>query len=93
MGGDNFNPTMNKREKTIQVILGGLITTLVIYVTVRLSSSDAAFSIVPGWHTTIYPLEITRIILTIVILVTSIVVYLVFRGTIKLLTSLWMRMK
>ena len=84
---------MNKREKPILLIFGGLITTLVIYVTVRLSISDAAFSIVPGWHTTIYPPEITWIILTIVILVTSIVVYLVFRGTIKLLASLWMRMK
>ena len=84
---------MTKRERTILLILGGLITTLAVYVTVRLWTSDAAFSIVPGWHTTIFPPEITWTILTIIILLTSVIVYLVFRGTIKLLTVLWTRLK
>ena len=84
---------MSKREKIILLTLGGLITTLVVYVTVRLGTSDAAFSIVPGWHTTIYPPEITWTILTIVILVTSLLVYLIFRVITKLLTSLWTRLK
>ena len=84
---------MGRKEKIILLPLSGLITTLVVYVTVRLMTSDAAFSIVPGWHTTIYPPEITWTILTIIILVTSLLVYLIFRAAIKLLTSLWTRMK
>ncbi len=62
--------------------LGGLVTTLVVYMTVRLGTGDAAFSIVPGWHTTIYPPEITWTILTIIILVASLLVYFIFKGTI-----------
>lgn len=84
---------MSKREKIILLTLGGIITTLIFYVAVRLWTSDAALSVVPGWHTTIYPPKIMWAILTIIILLTSIVVYLVFRGTIKLLTSLWTRIK
>src|SRR6187551_205956 len=84
---------MRKKDKIILLTLGGLITTLVVYVTVRLVTSDAAFSIVPGWHTTIYPPEITWTILTIIILVTSLLVYLIFRGILKLLTSLWTRFR
>jgi hypothetical protein len=75
----NFTRLMNKREKRTLLILSGLITTLVVYVTVRLWTSDEAFSVVPGWHTTIYPTGLTLTILTIGILVTSIIVYLVFR--------------
>lgn len=59
----------------------------------RLATSDAAFSIVPGWHTTIYPRDITITIFTIVFLVTSLLIFLIFRGTIKLLTALWTRLR
>jgi hypothetical protein len=84
---------MSKKEKIILGTLGGLITTLVVYVTVRLGTSDTAYSIVPGWHTTIYPSETTWTVLTIVILIMSLLVYLIFKGTIKLLSSLWTRLK
>jgi len=84
---------MGKKEKIILLTLVGLITTLVVYLTVRLGTSDVAFSIVPGWHTTIYPAEILWPILTVIILVPSLLIYLVFRGAIKLLTSLrtWLK--
>jgi hypothetical protein len=75
---------MSTKEKSILLTLGGLITTLVLYLTVRLGTSDTAFSIIPGWHTTIYPPDITWTILTIIILVTSLLVYLIFRVTVKL---------
>lgn len=84
---------MKKREKAILFTLGGLLVLLVIYVTASLWTSDAVFSIVPGWHTTIYPPEITWSVLAVIILAIGIVVYLVFRGMIKLLTALWARMR
>ncbi|MEJ7643713.1 MAG: hypothetical protein WKF87_03905 [Chryseolinea sp.] len=84
---------MSRKEKNILLALGGLITTLVVYVTVRLGTNDAAYSIVPGWHTTIYSPEMTWTILTIIILVISLLVYLIFKGTIKLLSSLWTKLK
>jgi hypothetical protein len=55
----NFNGTDEQKRKNHIVDPWGLITKLVVYVTVRLGTSDAAFSIVPGWHTTIYQPEIT----------------------------------
>lgn len=75
------------------MLFGGLITTLVVYAIVRLSTGDVAFSIVPGWHTTIYPPEITWVILTVMILVTSLMVQLIFRWSIKLLTKFWTKYK
>jgi hypothetical protein len=84
---------MNRKEKIILFTLAGLIATLTVYVTLSLWSADATFSIVPGWHTTIYPPEVTWSILIIIILVTSLLVYLIFRGTTRLLTSLWARLK
>lgn len=80
---------MNRRKNTILFAIGALITALVVYVTVRLWASEAVFSVVPGWHTIIYPPEITWAMLTVIILVTSLLVYFVFRGTIKVLTVLW----
>jgi hypothetical protein len=84
---------MKNKEKIFLLTIGGVITTLVVYVTVRLSTSDAAFSIVPGWHTTIYPPAITWAILTALILVTALIVYLIFKLTLRLLTFLWTRGK
>lgn len=84
---------MKKREKTILFTLGGLLVLLVIYVTASLWTSDGVLSIVPGWHTTIYPPEITWSALAAIILAIGITVYLVFRGMIKLLTVLWERMR
>lgn len=84
---------MREKEKITLFTLGGLLTTLAVYLTVRLGISNAAFAVVPGWHTTIYPPEITWIILTILILVTSLLVYLIFQLAIKCLTSLWTKFK
>lgn len=84
---------MSKRENVILLTAGGLITTLIVYVTIRLWTSDVAFSLVPGWHTTIYPPEITWSILTVLVLGTTSIVYMIFKGTIKLLTVLWTKLK
>lgn len=84
---------MTKVEKIILRTFAGLMTALLAYVILRLWTSNAAFSIVPGWHTTIYPPEITWAILTAILLATSILVYFVFRGAIKLLTALWTKIK
>lgn len=84
---------MIAKEKITLFTLGGLITTLAVYLTVRLGINGTAFAIVPGWHTTIYPPEITWIILTILILVASLLVYLIFQLAIKCLTLLWTRFK
>ena len=84
---------MARIEKSVTVIIAGTITTLVVYLAVRLWASDAAFSIIPGWHTTLYPRDITIVILTSAILVSSLFVSLLFRGIIRLLITLWIRFK
>jgi hypothetical protein len=78
---------MSKKEKTTLLVIVGLIITLILYVTVRLWTSDQAISILPGWHTTIYPPEIYWIFLTIIILLYSLIIYLLFKGTIRLLRN------
>ncbi|WP_160143578.1 hypothetical protein [Chryseolinea soli] len=84
---------MSKGEKIVLLALAGLLTILAGYVAVKLGTSDAAFSILPGWHTTIYPPAVTWAILVIVILVASFVVYLIFRGAVRLLTLLWAKLR
>ncbi len=84
---------MSKKEKSILLILGGLITMLIVYVMVRLKTNDAAFSIVPGWHTTIYPPEITWSIFTVIILILFLVGYLILRVIAKLFTLWWAKLK
>jgi len=84
---------MSKTERTTLVTLAGLATTFIVYVSVRVLSSDETFSIIPGWHTTAYPPDISWTLLTAIILVTSLLVYLTFRVTIKILTALWTRLK
>lgn len=80
-------------EKTILFALAGLVTALLVYVTVRLSTADMTYSVVPGWHATMYPPEITWTALTIIILATSLIVCVIFRVTLRLFTLLWSRMK
>lgn len=78
---------MSRKEKSALLVIAGLITTLILYVTIRLWASDQAIPILPGWDTTIYPPEIYWIFLTIIILFYSLIVYLLFRSTIKLLRN------
>jgi len=78
---------MSKKEKSTLLVIAGLIITLVLYVTLRLWTSDQGISILPGWHTNIYPHEIYWIFLTILILLYSLIVYLLFKGTIRLLRN------
>ncbi len=84
---------MGKKEKTLLLILAGMLTTLVVFVTVKLWAGEAALTIIPGWHTTIYTPEITWTILTILILATSLMVNLIFRVAIKLLVTLRTKLK
>jgi hypothetical protein len=61
--------------------VGGLIVVLIVFVAVRIESTDAAFSI--GWHSTPYPRDITWSIVAIIILMLSLLMYLVFRTRMK----------
>ena len=82
---------MRKAEKIVLSGLTILITTLIVYVMVRVGTSDLAFSIVPGWHTTIYPVEITWAMLTALILITTLLVYIIFRIIFKILKAVTKR--
>lgn len=79
---------MTKSKKLIFGISAGFLTALTVYFMVRLFTSDMLLSVIPGWHTTIYPPEMTRILLTILILLMSWLVYLMFRGAKKILLLL-----
>gem|GEM_PF-5844617 len=82
-----------KRERRVFTVLSAIAIILVVYVTVRLLANDTAFSIVPGWHTVIYPADITWGILTALIIVIGLVAYLIFRGIFVMLTVGWRRLK
>jgi hypothetical protein len=53
-------------------------TSILIYVLVRFLIGDTMLSIIPGWHTTIYPPEIIAIVITILILLFITLAYLLF---------------
>jgi di/tricarboxylate transporter len=77
---------MKRTEHMVLLLIAAIVTTLAVYVAVRLTTTDAAFSVVPGWHTTIYPAEITWSILTAFILAAGLIVYVIFKLTLRLLT-------
>jgi hypothetical protein len=84
---------MVKVERTILVILAALATVLFVYATVRVWTIEEAFSPLPGWHTTVYPRDIAWTLLTSITLLGSILIYLAFRTTIRILTKLWSKPK
>ena len=68
---------MQNRFRSLTLILSSLIT-LAILVFIS-GFSDIAFSIIPGWHTVIYPPKMVRIILCFAALGLSLVIYGLFR--------------
>jgi hypothetical protein len=77
---------MSSKEKIFLFILGGLLSCLILYLSVWLWISDSTLSIVPGWHTTIYPPEILWTVFTFGILIAAIIVCSLFRATTKLMS-------
>jgi len=72
---------MSKMEAKMLGFVGGLILVLVVFVIVRSRAAGAEFSI--GWHTTVYPPEVTWSILALITLALSMLLYLVFRTKTK----------
>ncbi|MDB5118844.1 MAG: hypothetical protein JWN56_62 [Sphingobacteriales bacterium] len=84
---------MKTREKAFTGFLATLLTFVIVYFGVQLFTSDLVLSGTPGWHTTIYPSEIILTRLTFTILVLTLIVYLIYSQTRKILNLLWTRFK
>jgi hypothetical protein len=72
---------VTKQEAKMLGFVGGLIVVLIVFVAVRIESTDAEFSI--GWHTTAYPQDVTWSIVAIIILVLRLLMYVAFRTRTK----------
>jgi len=73
-----------KVEKFLVALLGLSILCICIFIIYSLFITDFAFSVIPGWHTVLYPPKVMLAILLLIILVTVFIVYY----TIKLLLNL-----
>ena len=79
---------MSRMQNVLLKFLSGIITFFVIYLAVSsMIFMDFASSLLPGWHTTIYPFG-GVLQLTIMIMVFATVAILIFRYVLKLLTYL-----
>lgn len=84
---------MKLRENSFLLTAGSILTILVVYLIIRFGVNEASYAVVPGWHTVIYPPDVLWIILTILMLVSTLIVHLIFKLTIKLLALAWSRIK
>jgi hypothetical protein len=87
--GPGFMEGMEKINRTLFFIVGGLLTFLIIYLIVRVLVSDYTQSVIPGWHTTIWTGQEMIIALTVVILINSLITYFVFIAIVRLLKKVW----
>lgn len=72
-------------------LISALIATLLTYVVIRprFLTIDEIYSVIPGWHTTIFPPAITWTIITFIILIVAILVYSILRFAVKVVSSCW----
>lgn len=82
-----------KKENSILLTAGAILTIMIVYLIIRVGVNDTAFAVVPGWHTVIYPPDILWIVLTTLMLVSTLIVHLIFKLTMKLLSLAWSRIK
>ena len=80
---------MNKRNRIGLSIFGGLLTSMTVYLLLKLTITDYTYSVIPGWHTTIWTGESLVVAMTIIVLTSSIVTYLIFKGILRLLKTFW----
>lgn len=80
---------MKKNLKNRFKFISAVLTTLILYLSVRLWLLDGTYTVIPGWHTTLLPADIAGVWLTTAILFSSLVVWMLFRGIFKLL--MWLR--
>jgi len=66
-------------KKIYTYFLAMISTSILIYVLVRFLIGDTMLSIIPGWHTTIYPPEIIAIVITLLLLLFSFIIYALFK--------------
>ncbi len=82
---------MKSWHKLLLKLIAGIIAFVVIYECVGLIFfNDFTASLVPGWHTTIYPFG-SNLSLTIIITCFTIFSYFLFKGLLKLVTYIWMK--
>jgi len=67
---------MNKKI-VFEGIIGGLLTFLIVREIIRFLSKDFAFSVISGWHTIIYPPDMTINVLTLIALILSFIVVII----------------
>lgn len=84
---------MSKVNRVFLISTSGLLTTLAVYLLIRFVTEDLPLSLVPGWHTTIYPPSVTYVILTALFLVSSLLIYAVFKIFIRLVLMISSKLK
>jgi len=82
---------MKNWHKLLLKLIAGIITFFVIYECIGLIFfNDFTVSLEPGWHTTIHPFG-GDLYLTIIIASFTIFSYFLFKGLLKLVTYIWMK--
>jgi hypothetical protein len=87
---------MKKRQAFLLNFIAGAITFLIVYACIDaflyfrwfIFFTDLTTSMVPGWHTTIYPFK-DILYLTIILVILSAVVAFLFKYLYKMITYFW----
>lgn len=70
---------MKSKANPYLLTAGSILTILATYLIIRFGINEAAFGVVPGWHTVIYPPNVLWIIMTVMLLVSTLLVHLIFK--------------
>jgi hypothetical protein len=83
---------MTKQKVSISII-GTILTFFVVKEILRFITGDFAYSVIPGWHTTIFSSQTTLTILTILLLVLTLVVVGLYKIIFRIVWTLWTRIE
>ncbi len=81
------------KQKIIISIIATILTFIVVRELLRLMIGDFAYSIIPGWHSTILPPQTTLTVLTILLLIMTLVILGLYKLIFNAFLSLWIKLK
>ena len=82
-----------RRKRILTIIIGCLLTFLTTRTLIAMLAGDFAYSVIPGWHTVIYPPEMTLTVLTGILLGLTLIVVGIYKAVSILISLIFDRIE
>jgi len=81
------------KQRIFIAVIGTVLTFFIVRGLLGFLTGDFAYSVIPGWHTTILTPQTTLTILTTILLVVTLIVVGLYKLISKALQAIWTRLK